>query len=204
MIARSSTTGAMGQGSTFAQSDLRMALASVTTRLRAISRAPISLDVIWQQAVSFSNSDVALRGLYGNSPATASDDSNISNAAKATRYSVQADNQQPTNAIKSQARTGTSRDPTQAETNNGPTWFLMDPQARQKTTSPTLRAPQACQEIDCLSMKEEIFGTIVIADTSKREGEVLALADDTESSLYASVPTKSIDRAIRFAKVTGR
>ncbi|KAK6583334.1 hypothetical protein PZA11_004410 [Diplocarpon coronariae] len=86
----------------------------------------------------------------------------------------------------------------------GRTWFLMDPQARQKTTSPTLRAPQACQEIDCLSMKEEIFGTIVIADTSKREGEVLALADDTESSLYASVPTKSIDRAIRFAKVTGR
>ncbi|OWO97503.1 hypothetical protein B2J93_9124 [Marssonina coronariae] len=189
----------MGQGSTFAQSDLRMALASVTTRLRAISRAPISLDVIWQQAVSFSNSDVALRGLYGNSPATASDDSNISNAAKATRYSVQADNQQVQHdTVLRYLTIGTVlRD-------IGRTWFLMDPQARQKTTSPTLRAPQACQEIDCLSMKEEIFGTIVIVDTSKREGEVLALADDTESSLHASVPTKSIDRAMRFAKVTGR
>ncbi|KAF2817075.1 aldehyde dehydrogenase [Mytilinidion resinicola] len=49
-------------------------------------------------------------------------------------------------------------------------------------------------------MKEEIFGPVVNINTFETEEEVLAKANDTEFGLYASVFTKDIDRAMRFAK----
>ena len=49
-------------------------------------------------------------------------------------------------------------------------------------------------------MKEEIFGPVVIINTFKNEQEVLQKANDTEFGLYASVYTKDLDRAMRFAK----
>jgi acyl-CoA reductase-like NAD-dependent aldehyde dehydrogenase len=49
-------------------------------------------------------------------------------------------------------------------------------------------------------MKEEIFGPVVVINVFKTEKEVLAKANNTEYGLYASVYTKNIDRALRFAK----
>lgn len=49
-------------------------------------------------------------------------------------------------------------------------------------------------------MKEEIFGPVVNINVFKSEEEVLAKANNTEFGLYASVYTKDIDRALRFAK----
>lgn len=53
---------------------------------------------------------------------------------------------------------------------------------------------------DSQIMKEEIFGPVVNINIFSTEEEVLAKANDTEYGLYASVFTKNIDRAIRFAK----
>ncbi|ETN46372.1 uncharacterized protein HMPREF1541_00556 [Cyphellophora europaea CBS 101466] len=49
-------------------------------------------------------------------------------------------------------------------------------------------------------MKEEIFGPVVHINTFETEEEVIKKANDTEFGLYASVYTKNIDRAMRFAK----
>jgi acyl-CoA reductase-like NAD-dependent aldehyde dehydrogenase len=49
-------------------------------------------------------------------------------------------------------------------------------------------------------MKEEIFGPVVVINIFQTEEEVLAKANNTEYGLYASVYTKNIDRALRFAK----
>lgn len=49
-------------------------------------------------------------------------------------------------------------------------------------------------------MKEEIFGPVVAIQTFSDEAEVLRQANDSEYGLYASVFTKNIDRALRFAK----
>ncbi|KAH5336715.1 hypothetical protein HBI23_048360 [Parastagonospora nodorum] len=53
---------------------------------------------------------------------------------------------------------------------------------------------------DAKIMKEEIFGPVVNINVFKDEDEVLAKANNTEYGLYASVYTKNIDRALRFAK----
>ncbi|CAI6329000.1 unnamed protein product [Periconia digitata] len=53
---------------------------------------------------------------------------------------------------------------------------------------------------DATVMKEEIFGPVVNINVFKTEEEVLAKANNTEYGLYASVWTKNIDRAMRFAK----
>lgn len=53
---------------------------------------------------------------------------------------------------------------------------------------------------DSQPMQEEIFGPVVNINTFKTEEEVLRKANNTEYGLYASVYTKDIDRAMRFAK----
>jgi len=55
-------------------------------------------------------------------------------------------------------------------------------------------------EHDAKINREEIFGPVAIVHTFTDEEEVLRRANDTEYGLYASVFTKNIDRAIRFAK----
>lgn len=53
---------------------------------------------------------------------------------------------------------------------------------------------------DAQIMKEEILGPVVNINVFSTEEEVLAKANDTEFGLYASVLTKDIDRALKFAK----
>lgn len=53
---------------------------------------------------------------------------------------------------------------------------------------------------DSKIMREEVFGPVVCINTFESEEEVLAAANETEYGLYASVYTKDIDRAMRFAK----
>lgn len=53
---------------------------------------------------------------------------------------------------------------------------------------------------DAKVMQEEIFGPVVCINTFESEADALAAANDTEYGLYASVYTKDIDRALRFAK----
>ncbi|EUC33930.1 hypothetical protein COCCADRAFT_36289 [Bipolaris zeicola 26-R-13] len=53
---------------------------------------------------------------------------------------------------------------------------------------------------DAQIMKEEIFGPVVSINVFSTEEEALAKANATEFGLYASVYTKDIDRALRFAK----
>lgn len=53
---------------------------------------------------------------------------------------------------------------------------------------------------DSKVVKEEIFGPVVVINTFTDEDEVLKRANDTEYGLYASVFTKDISRALRFAK----
>jgi aldehyde dehydrogenase (NAD+) len=53
---------------------------------------------------------------------------------------------------------------------------------------------------DATIMKEEVFGPVVNINIFKTEEEVLEKANNTEYGLYASVYTKNIDRALRFAK----
>lgn len=53
---------------------------------------------------------------------------------------------------------------------------------------------------DARIMKEEVFGPVVNINTFHSEQEVIDKANDTEFGLYASVFTKNIDRAMRFAK----
>lgn len=48
--------------------------------------------------------------------------------------------------------------------------------------------------------KNEVFGPVVIINTFTSESEALAIANDTEYGLYASVYTRDIDRALRVAK----
>ncbi|KAK5164612.1 uncharacterized protein LTR77_009818 [Saxophila tyrrhenica] len=50
------------------------------------------------------------------------------------------------------------------------------------------------------TQKEEVFGPYVNINTFKTEEEAIALANDTEMGLYASVYTKDISRAMRVAK----
>ncbi|EME82031.1 uncharacterized protein MYCFIDRAFT_77659 [Pseudocercospora fijiensis CIRAD86] len=50
------------------------------------------------------------------------------------------------------------------------------------------------------TQKEEVFGPFVNINTFKTEAEVLEKANATEYGLYASVYTKDISRAMRFAK----
>ncbi|KAF2149113.1 aldehyde dehydrogenase [Myriangium duriaei CBS 260.36] len=71
------------------------------------------------------------------------------------------------------------------------------PSDKGNYTSPTifLDAPE-----DSKLMREEIFGSVVNISTFKTEEEVLEKANNTEYGLYASVYTKDIDRALRFAK----
>ncbi|KAF2710976.1 aldehyde dehydrogenase-like protein [Pleomassaria siparia CBS 279.74] len=52
---------------------------------------------------------------------------------------------------------------------------------------------------DAAIMKEEVFGPVVNINVFKTEEEVLEKANDSEFGLYASVYTKNIDRALRFA-----
>lgn len=53
---------------------------------------------------------------------------------------------------------------------------------------------------DARVMKEEIFGPVANINTFETEEEAIRWANDTEFGLYASVYTKSIDRAMRVAK----
>ena len=53
---------------------------------------------------------------------------------------------------------------------------------------------------DAKIMKEEVFGPVVNINTFSTEAEAIEKANDTEFGLYASVYTKNIDRALRFAK----
>ncbi|OQV06795.1 hypothetical protein CLAIMM_11319 [Cladophialophora immunda] len=48
--------------------------------------------------------------------------------------------------------------------------------------------------------REEIFGPVAVVNTFASEEEVLKLANDTEYGLYASVFTKDLSRALRFAR----
>lgn len=49
-------------------------------------------------------------------------------------------------------------------------------------------------------MKEEIFGSIISINSFKTNDEALRTANDNKYFLYVSVYTKSLDRAIAFAK----
>lgn len=53
---------------------------------------------------------------------------------------------------------------------------------------------------DSRIVKEEIFGPVVAINTFDDDDEVLRLANDTEFGLYASVFTRDLARAVRFAK----
>jgi aldehyde dehydrogenase (NAD+) len=49
-------------------------------------------------------------------------------------------------------------------------------------------------------MKQESFGPIAQVNSFVSEDEVLAKANDTEFGLYASVFTRDINRALKFAR----
>lgn len=56
------------------------------------------------------------------------------------------------------------------------------------------------QPEDAKVMKEEIFGPVVCINTFDTEEQALKYANNTEFGLYASLYTKDLDRAMRFAK----
>ena len=49
-------------------------------------------------------------------------------------------------------------------------------------------------------MKDEIFGSVVSINTFDTDEEALRRANDTEYGLYASVYTKDLDRALKYAR----